>query len=86
MPRFIEENPHTVVAMLYLDFDAYEPTKMALKTFLPRMPKGGVICFDELVDENWPGETMAVLETIGLRNLNIRRFPFVSNLSFAVLD
>ncbi len=86
MPEFVENNQHLVVAMLYLDFDLYEPTKAALETFLPRMPKGAVIAFDELNQASWPGETMAVLDVVGLRNLRIQRFPFASALSFAVLD
>ena len=83
--RYVEENPHLVVAMLYLDFDAYAPTKAALEHLVPRMPKGAVLCFDELFDRNWPGETQAVDEVLGLRTLKIERFPYVSNLSYAVL-
>jgi hypothetical protein len=72
--------------MLYLDFDVYEPTKVALETFLPRMPKGAILAFDELNQAAWPGETLAVLETVGLRNLRIQRFPYASGLSYAVLE
>lgn len=86
IPKFIVENDHTVVALLYLDFDLYEPTKVAIETFLPRMPKGAVIAFDELNQKHWPGETRAVLDTIGLRNLRVRRFPFTPQLSYAVLE
>jgi hypothetical protein len=86
IPAYLEQNQHLVVAMLYLDFDLYQPTKVALETFVPRMPKGAVIAFDELDQAQWPGETLAVLETVGLRNLRIQRFPFHSALSFAVLD
>ena len=86
IPRYIEQNAHLVVAMLYLDFDLYEPTKLALETFLPRMPKGAVICFDELGDAAWPGETLAALDTVGLRNLRIKRFPTTSQLAYAVLE
>lgn len=86
IPEYVQENRHLVVAMLYLDFDVYEPTKVAIETFLPRMPKGAVIVFDELNQASWPGETLAVLETIGLRKLRIERFPFMPQLSFAVLD
>jgi hypothetical protein len=86
MPAYLEANRHLVVAMLYLDFDLYEPTKVALETFLPRMPKGAVLAFDELDQAQWPGETMAVLETVGLRNLRIQRFPWHSALSFAVIE
>ena len=86
IPDYIQNNPHLVVAMLYLDFDLYEPTKVAIESFLPRMPKGSILAFDELGQAAWPGETTAVVETLGLRNLHIRRFPFTSALSFAVLE
>jgi hypothetical protein len=86
IPKYIEDNRHLVVALLYLDFDLYEPTVAALKAMLPRMPKGAVIAFDELNQKQWPGETLAVLDTIGIQNLRIRRFPFTPQLSYAVLE
>lgn len=58
IPAYLEENKHTVVALLYLDFDLFEPTLAALTTFLPRMPKGAVLVFDELNHKYWPGETL----------------------------
>ena len=86
IPQYARDNKHLVVALLYLDFDVYEPTKAALETFLPYMPKGAVIAFDELNQAAWPGETLAVFESVGLRNLRIQRFPFASALSYAMLD
>lgn len=86
MPRFLEDHPHTVVSLLYLDMDIFEPTKVALECLVPRIPKGGVIAFDELNSERWPGETLAALETVGLSNLRIRRFPFESLMSYAVVE
>jgi hypothetical protein len=83
---YLEHNPHLVVALLYLDFDLYAPTKKAIETFMPRMPKGAIVAFDELNARNFPGETTAVIETIGLRQLRIERFTFDSYVSFAVLD
>ena len=74
-----------MIALLWLDFDTYEPTKIALKHFLPRMPKGSIICFDELNHEVWPGETVAVAEEIGLNKLQLERLPWGSTCSFAVL-
>jgi hypothetical protein len=50
------------------------------------MPKGAVLAFDELNQAQWPGETQAVMETVGLRNLRIKRFPFAPQISFAVLE
>lgn len=86
IPQYLKANAHLVVALLYLDFDIYEPTKAAIETFLPRMPKGAIIAFDELNLPQWPGETLAVLETLGIRNLRIQRFPFQPHICYAVLD
>ena len=86
IPEFLDKNRHTVVALMHLDFDIYEPTKAAIEAFVPRMPKGAVIVFDELNHPKWPGETMAVLHTLGLRNLRIQRFPYQPSLNFVRLD
>lgn len=86
VPQYIKDNPHTVVSLLYLDVDVYEPTKVAIEHLVPRMPKGAVIAFDELNNERWPGETLAALETIGLNKLRLERFPFEPNLSFATIE
>jgi hypothetical protein len=86
IPAYVEANQHLVVALLYLDFDLYEPTRTAIEHFLPRMPKGSIIAFDELNQKNWPGETQAVQDTVGIRNLRIQRFPYQPQLSYAVLD
>lgn len=82
---FLLENKHTLVALLYLDFDLYEPTKLALKTFLPRMPKGAIIAFDELNQKFWPGETIALLEELNVNNYKIERFTFQPQISYIIL-
>jgi hypothetical protein len=83
IPQHLKENPQLIVSLLYLDFDIYEPTLAALNHFLPRMPKGAVIAFDELNLKDWRGESVAVLETLKLREYRIERFPFGSVVSFA---
>lgn len=83
--KFLEDHPHLVISCLYLDFDIYAPTKLALERFYNRIPKGGVVVFDELNEEAFPGETIAVMETLGLGNLRIRRFPFEPRISYAVV-
>jgi hypothetical protein len=86
LPKYLEENPHLVVSLLWLDFDIYEPTLIALKYLIDRIPKGGIIAFDELNHEVWPGETIAVREELGLHKLRIKRFPFGGTLSYAILE
>jgi hypothetical protein len=86
IPQFIRDNPHHIVSLLNLDFDLYEPTRVAIDSFLPRMPKGAVIVFDELNDKLMPGETTTVLEALNLSDLRIQRFNYEPHISFAVLE
>lgn len=86
LPKYLKDNPHTIVSLLCLDMDVFAPTRDALKGVFPRMPKGAVIVFDELNSDTWPGETEAVLKTINIKNLRLRRFPFDPMRSYAVVD
>jgi hypothetical protein len=86
IPRYVAENPHLLISLLYLDFDIYAPTAVALKELLPRMPKGAVIAFDELNLRDWPGETVALLESLDVQRLRLERLPISSTISFAQLD
>ena len=85
VPQFVADNPHLVVSLLFLDLDLYEPTRVALRHLLPRMPKGAVLAFDELDNPLWPGETAAVLDEVGLRGLQLRRFDFDPYIGYAVM-
>ena len=86
IPDFLDKNPHIIVSLLFLDFDLYAPTKIALEHFLPRMPKGSIVAFDELDNPLWPGETLAMLETHTKRPLALERLSFDPYISYAVLD
>lgn len=83
--QYLRDHPHLVISCLYLDFDIYAPTKIALERFLPRIPKGGIVVFDELNEEAFPGETQAVMESLPLGSLRVRRFPFEPRISYAVV-
>jgi len=85
VPRFVQDNRHLVVSLLFLDMDLYDPTKIAIETFIPRMPKGAIIAFDELDNPIWPGETMALLETLNINKLKIERVDFDPYIGFAVV-
>ncbi|BBI34512.1 TylF/MycF/NovP-related O-methyltransferase [Cohnella abietis] len=79
---YLHDHPHLLIALLYLDFDLYEPTRKALELFLPRMPKGAIVCFDELNCSAFPGETAALLEMLPIRDTELRRFPFDPWISY----
>ena len=86
VPRFVAEHPHLLVSLLFLDLDLYEPTKIAIESFVPRMPRGAVIAFDELDNPMWPGETLALLDSLGVGKLQIRRLEWDPYIGYAVID
>ena len=64
LPRYLEANPHLIVGLLHLDVDLYKPTKDTIELLVERIPKGGIIFFDEPNHQDYPGETIAVMETL----------------------
>ena len=86
IPKFFKENPYVIVALLYLDFNLYAPTKTAYDVIIPRMPKGAVIAFDELNSKECRGETLALLDSIGVSKLKIRKIPIDPYVSYAILE
>ena len=86
IPVFIKDNPHLVVSLLFMDFDLYKPTMIALENFVPRMPKGAIIAFDELDNPLWPGETEAMFEYFDHQKLRVQRVSFDPYIGFAIID
>jgi hypothetical protein len=86
IPAFVQEKSHLLVSLLFLDFDLYEPTRVALEQFLPRMPKGAVLAFDELDNPIWPGETKALLDSLAVNRLKIQRLEWDPYIGFAILE
>jgi len=86
VPKFIQDHPHLLVSLLFMDLDLYEPTRVALEHFLPRMPRGAVLAFDELDNPIWPGETQAALETLPIRNLRLQRLEWDPYIAYAILE
>ena len=82
----MEKNPETIIALAYFDFDLYEPTKECLMAIKTRLVKGSILGFDELNDPDSPGETLALMEVFGLENVQLKRFPFASRVSYFVLN
>jgi hypothetical protein len=86
IPQFIEAHPHLLVSLLFLDVDLYEPTKLAIEHFLPRMPKGAIIAFDELDNPQWPGETLALLDSVGANRLRLQRLEWDPYIAYARVE
>jgi hypothetical protein len=82
----LNKNPHTIVALAYFDFDIYYPTKVCLEMLMERVTRGSIIVFDELNCPEFPGETLAVIETFGLSRYAIKRSPLNPLISFIIID
>jgi hypothetical protein len=75
LPRYLADNPHAVIALAYFDLDLYEPTRDAIEAVRPYLTKGSVLAFDQLAHAKWPGETVALGDTLGIDNGNLRSWP-----------
>jgi hypothetical protein len=76
IPKYKKDNSHSVFSFCYLDFDLYEPTKVALDLIEDSLSVGGVIVFDEALTAEWPGETLAMKEYLMHSK---RKFRMITN-------
>ena len=86
LPAWLKQHPETVIALAYFDFDIYTPTKACLEAILPYVTKGTVLAFDELNCPEFPGETVAVREVLGLSRHALRRDPSNPLTSYMVVE
>lgn len=86
VPKFLEENPHIICALLVLHISLYEPEIAALKAIWPRMPKGGIVLLASLGHYDSPSPTHVVEDVIGISNARIQRFPFATKHSYIVKE
>jgi hypothetical protein len=86
IPKFMAKKPHLIVSLLYLDFDIYKPTMVALRHFISCMPKGSIIAFDQLNSVSFPGETVALKDVLGVRALRLKRFIYGTSISYVVME
>jgi hypothetical protein len=86
LPAYLARQRETVVALAYFDFDIYAPTKACLEALLPYLTKGSILAFDELNCPEFPGETTALKEVLGLGKYGLRRVPHSPLTSYLVID
>ncbi|MCA9083614.1 MAG: hypothetical protein KDA81_06145 [Planctomycetaceae bacterium] len=86
VPRYLAEHPETIVALAYFDLDLYRPTAECLQQIRERLTKGSIIGFDELNHSEFPGETRAVQEILGLSNIRLRRSIWSADECYLVVE
>ena len=88
MPRFrhLDDHPETVIALAYFDMQLYEPTRACLEAIRPYVLRGSVLAMDELNASEFPGETVAFREILGLDRYAMRRSKFLPDRTYAVVE
>jgi len=86
LPEYLKQSPHTVIAFAYFDFDIYEPTKVCLEKILPHLTRGSIIAFDEINCSDFPGETIALNEILGINNISLKRDPHNPLVAYFIYD
>jgi len=86
LDKFLAENPYTMVALAYFDMALYEPTKACLKRLEPHLFKGSIVVLDELNAPDLPGETLALMDTWGLRKYKIKKSRFMPGRSYLIIE
>jgi len=82
LPEYLDNNKEIIISMAIFDMDIYEPTVETLRGILRYVHAGSILIFDDLLDEVFPGETIAVREVFDINRLKIKKIPAVSRISY----
>lgn len=86
VPGYLRKHPETIISLAVFDFDIYKPTRAALEAVKPHLCKGSILVFDELCDDLFPGETVALNEVFGLNKIRVQRLPMTARLSYLEIE
>lgn len=84
--RYLKRHPETIISLAYFDMQLYEPTKACLEAIKPHLVKGSVIAMDELNSEEFPGETIAFNEAIGLDTYPIHKSRYLPDRTYFIVE
>lgn len=84
--EYLRKNNQTVISLAILDMDVYDPTKKVLQKIKNRLYKGSVLVFDQLNHPDFPGETKAVLEILGIKKFKLKSFHGETFGSYVILE
>jgi len=85
LPKYFDDHQEVLIALAIFDLDLYKPTKYALSRIIKHMHKGSIIVFDDLCDDIFPGETQALKDIFKVNEIDIKRMPITSRLSYIEL-
>ena len=56
-----------------------------MKSIIKKMPKGSIILFGQLNTRLYPGETLAFLEEMDIKEKNIQRSPYCTTMAYLII-
>ena len=84
IPAFIQNNPSLKIALLHIDVDVYEPTKIILENLWSKVVPGGVLMLDDYGTVE--GETKAVDEFFEGKNVKIHKPKYYHIPSYIIKE
>ena len=83
---YLNSCKETVMALVYLDMDLYEPTRYVLGMIKDYLVKGSIIVFDEINHPMFPGETQAYRDNPYLCEYRLNRSPLNPSQCWIVIE
>jgi hypothetical protein len=84
--QYLKDNPQTIIALAYFDLALYEPTRKCLEAIRPHLVRGSVLAMDELNSADFPGESIALREVLGLDTYKIVKSHFLPDRAYIVIE
>jgi hypothetical protein len=84
--EYLSANPETIISLAYFDFDIYEPTMICLEAILPHLNRGAILAFDEINMHDWPGESLALKETLSLSKYRLVHSKYRAAAAYLVFE
>ncbi len=86
VPKYLEKNSQTIIALAYFDLAVYKPTKVCLEAIKPHLIRGSVVMFDELNSKDYPGETIAFKEVFKNQKFTLKKSKYMTDRAIAIMD
>jgi hypothetical protein len=80
VPQYVTDNPHLKIALLNIDVDLYEPTKIILETCYSHVVHGGIVILDDY--GAMTGANKAIDEFFSDGRIKIEKLPYANAISF----
>ena len=80
VPTFIKKNSSIRISLLHIDVDLFQPTKVCLEYFFPKVVKGGIVILDDY--GAFPGANKAIEDYFQDSSYKIEQLYFSNTVSF----